>query len=540
MEIKNIKLKNFTVHKTAEFSLPEQGIVFVSGENGAGKTSIVEAVAYGLWGKTLRGTPTWSAESKTECSVETYSGVTSLRTRKGNAEKVKLLIDSTDFTKDTKTKTQAVIEERCSSFDLWRKSHVFSREDSSYFACATDQERKKILETVLQLDKFDSALKKCKADVSQSEEALKEVENKIYRLSVDIEAKEIIKSSIESSKPAPYSGPSAERLEELTQQLGSEKKAYKEAQEELRKKETLLTELRVKAKSLSQRKSFLEGGSCDRCEQEIHESFRQEKVGELEKILKQIIEEGKAVALEKEKLQEKLEAAAERGKGLREKIEGIEKAVAIHKTLEDSYEESRKRAESLVEELETYRKDLRTSVEAKQKLEEEIRYLSTCKKVLGTKGVRSHIFSSLLGAVEELANSWLSAIDATFTIELASYTANKTGGTRDAIDIRVNGLGHPHGYKGCSSGERRRINIALLLALGEVARGMISTNSRAGGGTIFFDEAFAGLDMKGKELVTHSLTELAKDRCVVIIEHEWSALNEIKPEMEIILKRKQQ
>lgn len=539
MEIKNIKLKNFTVHKTAQFSLPERGIVFVSGENGAGKTSIVEAVAYGLWGKTLRGTPTWSAENKTECNIETYSGVSSLRTRKGNSEKVKLSIGGTDFTKDTKTKTQEVIEERCSSFDLWRKSHVFSREDSSYFACATDQERKKILETVLQLDKFDSALKKCKADLSQNEEALREIDNKIYTLKIGIEAKEDIKDSLESNRPAPYSGPTPEALEELRQQLDSEKKTYKETQEAIRQKETLLTELRVKAKSISQRKTFLEGGSCDRCEQEIHEDFRKEKVGELESNLKKIIEDGKREAVEKKKLQEALESAAEKGKVLREWVEGVEKALYIQKTLEDSYEGSRKKAEQVDKYLESYRRDLASSLEERVRLESEVEYLSACKKVLGLKGVRSHIFSSLLGSVEQLANSWLSAIDATFTIELASYVTNKTGGTRDAIDIRVNGLGHPHGYKGCSSGERRRINIALLLALGEVARGLISTNSNGGGGTIFFDEAFAGLDMKGKELVTHSLTELAKERCVVIIEHEWSCLNEVEPDMKITLKRGQ-
>jgi len=45
-----ITLKNFRCHRDAHFEIPDEGLVMLSGESGMGKTTILNAVAYAMYG----------------------------------------------------------------------------------------------------------------------------------------------------------------------------------------------------------------------------------------------------------------------------------------------------------------------------------------------------------------------------------------------------------------------------------------------------------------------------------------------------------
>ena len=85
----------------------------------------------------------------------------------------------------------------------------------------------------------------------------------------------------------------------------------------------------------------------------------------------------------------------------------------------------------------------------------------------------------------------------------------------DAISLDVEGAGGGYGYRAASGGERRRLDIALLLALSDVA-GVVAD---AAPGTLWVDEAFDSLDSRGVAVVVEALTALAESRCVVVITH---------------------
>jgi len=52
--ITSVKLHNFLSHKDTELSF-DNGVTVFIGENGAGKSSIIEAITFALFGKTRRG-----------------------------------------------------------------------------------------------------------------------------------------------------------------------------------------------------------------------------------------------------------------------------------------------------------------------------------------------------------------------------------------------------------------------------------------------------------------------------------------------------
>jgi exonuclease SbcC len=55
--IKRVKLENFACHEKTELKLPEGLIIFL-GRNGAGKSSVIDAITYALYGEHSRGNNT--------------------------------------------------------------------------------------------------------------------------------------------------------------------------------------------------------------------------------------------------------------------------------------------------------------------------------------------------------------------------------------------------------------------------------------------------------------------------------------------------
>lgn len=92
--------------------------------------------------------------------------------------------------------------------------------------------------------------------------------------------------------------------------------------------------------------------------------------------------------------------------------------------------------------------------------------------------------------------------------------------------MEIIGAGGGHGYRGASGGERRRIDIAIMLALAEIAE----YASGAQPGTMFMDEVFDALDADfGVPRATDVLQELSRTRCVVVVTHNAELARALKP-----------
>ena len=159
--------------------------------------------------------------------------------------------------------------------------------------------------------------------------------------------------------------------------------------------------------------------------------------------------------------------------------------------------------------------------------------LSACDKVLGMKGVRAQVLASALGGLEAVANGWLSRLAGDgLSLVLKPYVENKKGTTSEALSLEVVGAGGGRGYRASSGGERRRIDLALLLALADVA----AAAYRQEPGTLFFDEVFDCLDSEGTDRAVEVIDELAKDRCCVVISHSPDLASALRPVLHLQVK----
>jgi recombinational DNA repair ATPase RecF len=72
VKVRKIHSRNFQVGGgSVDLEFPDRGLVLVTGPNGHGKSSLIESVAFGCWGETLRGRSPWVDGLAGELTVET-------------------------------------------------------------------------------------------------------------------------------------------------------------------------------------------------------------------------------------------------------------------------------------------------------------------------------------------------------------------------------------------------------------------------------------------------------------------------------------
>lgn len=160
--------------------------------------------------------------------------------------------------------------------------------------------------------------------------------------------------------------------------------------------------------------------------------------------------------------------------------------------------------------------------------------LAAADTVLGAGGVRTRILAYALPYLGRRASVWLARLGRSgWSVRFA---ATRKGGMRGAAGeecITMTLAGPPKAdYAALSGGEAKRVDLALLLALGELARAVHG----GAGGTLWFDEVLdAPLDAEGAEAAADALARLARDRAVVVVAHSPDVLRALRPTLHIDL-----
>jgi len=247
MLVTRIQLKNFMSYDALDLELPSRGVILVTGVNGAGKSSLQEAVSVAFWGKTLRKTPAWRKD--TEGSVVVSSPVvTATRkcTKKGNAS-LSFQIGKQTYDKrkyNTTTKAQAALDSSIMAWDLWRRTHVFSPTMAAHFTTAKDSERKRLIESFLGLEMFDYALVLCRADLKTARGELTTAQQRISVLDgkasvcsfQHADAKQAVKSAeqiLSQDEEQHEDVPTAESIKAIADELAEVKEALTESRGDL-------------------------------------------------------------------------------------------------------------------------------------------------------------------------------------------------------------------------------------------------------------------------------------------------------------------
>jgi DNA repair exonuclease SbcCD ATPase subunit len=534
MHVRSLTLRGFTSHADTTVSLPARGTIVVTGPNGGGKSSLIEAPAFGTFGETLRGTPPWTGK-KGELVVNVDCGLPYKITRTFDGRRVMVSIGDGEFS--TPTKMQPTLNGIFGSWDVWRRSHVFSSQDASHFTLSKDSDRKRLLESLLGLERFDTAHESCKAERDALQKELSRAEFDMAQL---VGRKQSALLRLQDAE--------REMAEQLPPEPHCPERSLEDLNAEVRQIESRLCELGGAMSDLSLREGSARGksdainremgtarselqrlqsmGLCPICERELPPA----RIEKAQAVVKSA--EGRAVSAatdnsaklhrihcEREELNRELDALQSRKVALE-----VQRGIA---SCHASWQERCRQVETTVQRRKEFMGKLQREVAEldgqialdfdMESLRERLVVLNTATSVLSLGGVRSHLLAGALDSIEAVANGWLARIAGPkMRLKLSPYSENSKGGVKDAISLEITGAGNGYGYKASSGGERRRIDVSLLLALGEVAAGARGITP----GTIFADEVFDALDEPGTEAVVDVLRELSQDRAVVVISHD--------------------
>lgn len=546
MKVASIELEAFTTHDQATLHLPKTGAVLVQGPNGAGKSSFLEAVAFACFGKTIRGTDPWRAGvagkltvSLREPALRVVRGCTAKGTRK-------LALESAGESApayDTAKKAAEALAEVVPDFDLWKRTHVFTSADASQFSTATDAERKRLLERMLGLELLDKAAALAKLAQSDHRARLEASTSQLARFDREVQALLDHRATLQRHAALdvePQAPDTVEDIEGLKRDLEAKQAALAAAQNESTLAQTDVDNAQqrvamVTARIEAHRRTHpgrVPPTHCTACKQPLPggdegQALFAKKLASWQFDLEMLEADMPAAYQAKEReqavlreVQRKLRDLTSQANSLHSGLQQASQAQAAWLTQHAAWRERQARlradADKAYEQLVALQKQHAEDQAQHAELLQDVDLHAALVSLFGLRGLRSAVLAHALEGIEAQANRWMRLLmPGGFTLKLKSFSEKASGGVSETLSLEVVGAGG-EGYKALSSGERRRVDLALLLALTSISAAAQGTEP----GTLWLDEVFDALDAEnGVGGVVHVIEELAKTRCVVVITH---------------------
>ncbi len=587
MKLTTIVLSDFLSFKDEQIEFPS-GLIAVmgrntdspgAGSNGSGKSALFDAVSWALFGKTLREIASDDVIRQTCKSCEVALGFELdgqtyfVQRQRGGKNALSFFCGTNDLTQSTMALTQAKIDQTIGmDYSIFRSVATFSGEVLR-FAHATDKEQKEILEKLLGLDAYGTALTKVRAELNKLVPAIKYKEQQIEREKGLLVTRhdEIARLALEretarasSQKAKEAAGQAIGQWEvgiadnELsiqtlkTARTGYEQamatvpaagsKAYADLADAKANYNIWLREINLAKSAVAQGNNELEtaqkriGTPCPSCTRPLGaehidpmcESIAQrvldatDKIAEADAQLRTWTDRVNAMQTEVDTLQKAdRERQAQRGE-LLTKIQGCNTAIdQFNRTsagLRAQIEIARRSGDQFENAIKTYDARIMDATTRLAEAEAQIRkqsdeligereqvaYLEFWEKGFGYSGIRSMLLDGIAQKLTDRTNHFLKVLSGgTQWVEFSTQSTTSAGELREKFIVRVFNAFGAGGYEGNSSGEKRRVDIAICLALHSIASGRAARPL----GFAILDEVFENMDETGCEHLVNLLRQ---------------------------------
>jgi DNA repair exonuclease SbcCD ATPase subunit len=542
---KTIKWKNLlsTGNQYTEVDFTKNKTNLIVGTNGAGKSTILDALCFSLFGRSFRriNKPQLiNSVNEKDCRVEVEFSV-------GNVEwKIVRGIKPALF---EVWKNGSVLDQSAAALDQqkWLEQNVLKMNYKSFtqivilgsstfvpFMQLSAAHRREVIEDLLDIKIFSSMNVVIKEKIRQAKEEIKVLDLKKQSLAEKLKmqeefieelenrGKENIKDKEEKigqllSEENNWINVNQCKNEEL-QTLQNHLEKYVGATEKLRKMGNLKGKISQKVSTITkEHKFFTENTVCPTCTQSIEETFRinritdaQNKAKELQSGYKELEEAIK----EEEERERQFTALSKEISNLTNGIsQNNTKIAGCQRQIRDLEHEIQVLTENLAnrntehEKLETFRNNLKTTYDDLASKKDTINYYDFSYSLLKDGGVKSKIIKKYLPLINQQVNRYLQMMD--FYI---NFTLDEE--FNETVQSPIH---EDFSYASFSEGEKMRIDLALLFTWREVARMKNSVNTNL----LIMDEVFdSSLDGFGTEEFLKIIRYVIKDANIFVISHK--------------------
>ena len=544
---KYVRWKNFlsTGNTFTEIQLDRNPSTLIIGENGAGKSTILDALCFGLFGKPFRQisknqliNTVNSQGTIVEIEFETQNkNVKIVRGIKPNT--FEIWVDGNMINQSANAKDyQKHLEQQILKLNYRSFTQVVILGSSTFipFMQLKSQARREVVEDILDIKIFSlmnlilkGKVKSLNADISENKYQADLHKEKVELQEKYIEDVERNKDTILSQKATLRDGNEEEvfsrkaevtRITEENQTLLNAMSGEDGAIEKRDKLKDIQFTLKDKHNRHEQMISFMETTEvCPTCEQSISEEFkantiaqRSEQVKELTKGLVQMkTEMDKATAKIKE-YKDIAKVINDNSIKLAKLNSGITELEKFNATLTEEIRqiESGDVTKTDYEKLDNLKKMCDNYESSKSKLKEDMLYFDCAKELLQDSGIKTKIVKQYLPIMNKLINGYLSSMDffVNFNID-ENFNETIKSRYRDVFS-----------YANFSEGEKMRIDLALLFTWRAVAKMKNSTNTNL----LILDEIFdSSLDATGTDDFLKILNTFTNEN-VFVISHKQDLL----------------
>jgi len=540
-----VRWKNFlsTGNNFTEIQLDRNPTTLIIGENGAGKSTILDALCFGLFGKPFRNISKGQLtntvnNSSAMVELEFQIGTKEIKVRRGIKPNVfEIYINGKMYNQDANVRDyQKYLEQQILKLNYRSFTQVVILGSSTFvpFMQLKARHRREVVNEILDIQIFSimnllmrERIKTTTSDLRENEYQHELADEKITMQEKYIEDTKKNKKKLITEKTHLIAGNEEEVFKQEAEnkilKVSNEKYLNEitdtdKVKEQYSKMKDIRSTLVEKKNTNSKMLHFFEENEdCPTCEQPLLNaeemiSSKQKEVDKFTKALDElqdVLVKSKNRQTEISGIMEKIRANEVKAAQSSSSIRELEK---FNATLASEIEALQSGTVTKEEEnkLKKLKKDFSFFDKEKTKLKEELTYSEAARNMLQDTGIKTKVIKKYLPIMNKLINTYLNSMEfyVNFTLD---ENFNETIKSRYRDEFT---------YASFSEGEKMRIDLALLFTWRAIAKMKNSTNTNL----LILDEIFdSSLDGTGTDEFLKILNTLGNEN-VFVISHKQDAL----------------
>jgi DNA repair exonuclease SbcCD ATPase subunit len=542
---KKIKYKNFlsSGNQFTEIDFQQHHTNLIVGTNGAGKSTMLDALTFVLFNKPFRkiNKPQLvNATNERDCVVEiefSINGRDYLVRRGIKPNLFDIEVNGAPLHKEADDRAnQRILEENILKVNYKSFTQIVILGSSTFvpFMQLTTSNRREVIEDLLDIRIFSAMNSLIKDNIRTKREQIKALDLKKDTLKDKMKMQQEFIEELENRGNANIDA-NNQKIDKLDEEVVSYMKQnsvleedifkYTKEQEEVTGAREKLSKLNNLKGKLSQKvstitkehKFFSENTVCPTCTQNIEEEFRVNRIEDVQnkaKELKDGYEElEKTIEFEQER-ERQFNALSKEITKLTHGISQNNTRISLNqRQIRDLEHEIQTITSNLQnrntehEKLEEFRENLQKTIEYLSDKKQEIVHYDFAYSLLRDDGVKTKIIKKYLPFINQQVNRYLQMMDFYINFKL-------DGEFSETIESPIH---ENFSYSSFSEGEKMRVDLALLFTWREVARLKNSVNTNL----LIMDEVFdSSLDGFGTEEFLKIIRYVIKDANIFVISHK--------------------